>query len=143
MKKFRQARCPYCGKKVSLLSSWAIKTQGEYKCPKCDGISNIELDSAIQIFAILAVIVSGLIYIINMLAVKNISLFSILIISLPYLIFYLQSIFLVRLRKPVIRKKPPVGQKAPVRAQRADNGIREHSNMKHTLIMENFSGYSK
>ncbi len=143
MKKFRQARCPYCGKKVNLLRSWAIKTQGEYKCPKCDGISNIELDPAIHILVILAVIVSGLIYAISMLTVKTISLFAILIMILPYLLFYLLCIFLVRLRKPVIRKKPPSGQRTPVRQQRADNGRKEDSNIEHTIIMENFSQYSK
>ncbi|MBW7572918.1 hypothetical protein [Caproiciproducens faecalis] len=107
MKKFRKARCPHCGNKLSLLQSWTLKTQGEYKCPKCGGYSNIELDSAVYIFAIAAIVLSGLIYLVWMISVGVLSLVSIFMIMLPYFLFYLLCFFLVRLRKPTARRKPP------------------------------------
>lgn len=143
MKKFRQARCPHCGEKVSLLRSWAIKTQGEYKCPQCNGISNIELDPAIHLFALLAVILGGLIYVITMFVVKTIGLIAIASMILPYLVFYLLSIFLVRLRKPTVRKKTTEGKASSVRTQRKEKQSMEDSNIENTIIMENFSQYSK
>nr|WP_319489598.1 hypothetical protein [uncultured Caproiciproducens sp.] len=107
MKKFRKARCPHCGKKLSLLRTWTIKTQGEYICPKCGGYSNIQLDPAVYFFSIAAIVISGLIYLIRILSVRTLSLPSILFIMLPYFLFYFLCIFLVRLRKPAVHKQPP------------------------------------
>ncbi|MGX8710600.1 hypothetical protein [Clostridium sp. KNHs216] len=111
MKKFRKARCPHCGNKLTLLRTWSIKTQGEYKCPKCGGYSNIELDPAVHFFAIGAIVLSGLIYLVWMISVKMLSLASIFFIMLPYFVFYLLCFFLVRLRKPAVRRKQsPAGR---------------------------------
>ncbi|MBE6828808.1 hypothetical protein ACRQU7_00030 [Caproiciproducens sp. R1] len=111
MKKFRKARCPHCGNKLTLLRTWSIKTQGEYKCPKCGGYSNIELDPAVHFFAIGAIVLSGLIYLVWMISVKMLSLASIFFIMLPYFVFYLLCFFLVRLRKPAVhRKQSPAGR---------------------------------
>lgn len=143
MRKLRQAKCPYCGKKVGLFRSWAIKTQGEYKCPKCGGYSNIELDPATYLFAVLAVVLSGLIYLVYMLIQRSVGILTICLIISPYFIFYILSVFLVRLRKPVIRKKQPAGQKPPVRpgSQGVDVRIRENSDIEHTIIAESFKGF--
>jgi len=113
MKKFRKARCPHCGEKLSLLRTWTIKTQGEYKCPKCGGYSNIELDPAVYFFSIGAIVLSGLIYLVWMVAVRTLSLPAILFMLLPYFLFYLLCFFLVRLRKPTVRRKPPAGRPQP------------------------------
>ena len=143
MKKLRQAKCPYCGKKVGLLRSWTIKTQGEYKCPKCGGYSNIELDPATYLFAVLAVVLSGLIYLVYMLIQRSVGIFTMCLVISPYIIFYLLTIFLVRLRKPVIRKKQPAGHKAPARPgpQGVDARIRENSDIEHTIIAGSFKGF--
>lgn len=143
MKKFRQARCPHCGKKLGLLRSWAIKTQGEYKCRECGGISNIELDPAIHIFAILAVILSGLIYVFLMLAFRSINLVSIAIMAVPYLGFYILSIFLVRLRKLPVRKRPAPGnaESGSTKPIRLDSRGGEKSNFENTIIMDNLRQY--
>ena len=143
MKKFRQTRCPYCGKRVGLLRSWVIKTQGEYKCPKCSGISNIELDPAIHIFAILAVILSGLLYVFIMLAFRSLNLLSIAVMITPYLGFYILSIFLVRLRRLPVRKRPVAGKadNAPEKAKRTDSRGGKKGNFENTIIMENLRKY--
>jgi DNA-directed RNA polymerase subunit RPC12/RpoP len=139
MKKLRQANCPYCGEKVGFLRSWVIKTQGEYQCPKCGGYSNIELDPAAYLFAVLAVVLSGLIYLADMIIQKGVGLFVIALILLPFLMFYLLSVFLIRLRKLAVRKKQPVGRKAPESTGRQNNS--KNSNIEHTIIAESFEAF--
>ena len=143
MKKFRQAKCPYCGKKVGLFRSWTIKTQGEYECPKCGAYSNIEMDPATYLFAVLAVILSGLIYLVYMLIQKSVGVLTVCLIISPYFIFYILSAFLVRLRKPVMRKKQQAGQKPPARpgSQNVDVRIKENSDIEHTIIAESLKGF--
>ena len=34
MKGFRMPVCPYCGKKVDLITTWMLRRQGEYRCPR-------------------------------------------------------------------------------------------------------------
>ena len=102
MKKFRKARCPHCGDQLKIIQIWSIKTQGEYQCPKCGGFSNIELDFTLFHISISAIIISGLLYTGCIFFKIPLSIPLILIIMLPYL-----SVFLVRLKKPVVRKKPP------------------------------------
>ena len=43
MQYFGVPRCPYCKKRVNLIRTWSLKRQGEYRCPRCGGISNIFL----------------------------------------------------------------------------------------------------
>ncbi len=107
MKKFRKARCPHCGDQLKIIQIWSIKTQGEYQCPKCGGFSNIELDFTLFHISISAIIISGLLYAGCIFFKIPLSIPLILIIMLPYFIFYILSVFLVRLKKPVVRKKPP------------------------------------
>lgn len=140
MKKLRRAKCPYCGEKVGLLRSWVIKTQGEYKCPKCGSCSNIELDPATYLFAILAIILSALIYLVDMIIERNVSIFTVCYVILPYFVFYLLSVFLIRLRKPVIRKKQPAG-KIPARPKNLDDRIKNDSDIEHTIIAETFKAF--
>ena len=99
MKKFRKARCPHCGDQLKIIQIWSIKTQGEYQCPKCGGFSNIELDFTLFHISISAIIISGLLYAGCIFFKIPLSIPLILIIMLPYFIFYILSVFLVRLEK--------------------------------------------
>lgn len=107
MKKFHKPRCPYCGKKVGLIGAWALRTQGEYLCPKCGGISNIVLDRSIYALAFLAILVSAVFFVLAFLNLLPFDLWLLLLVVLPFLLFYLISVFLVRLKKPAVRRRAP------------------------------------
>lgn len=113
MKKFRKPRCPYCGKKIGLANAWALRTQGEYLCPKCGGISNIVLDPGIYLLAFAAILVSAVFFTLALLNFLTFDLWLLLLVLLPFLLFYLISVFLVRLRKPPARKGPPAPGHGP------------------------------
>lgn len=107
MKKFRLTQCPYCGKKMNPVQSWYMKTQGEYICPKCGGISNVTLDPAVYLLACAAIVLSLAAFLITRMTGNIFSVSAVLWILLPVLLFTLLSSFLVRLKKPVLRKKDP------------------------------------
>ena len=139
MKKFREAQCPYCGAKVGIINAWVLKTQGEYKCPKCSGYSNIELDSAIYILAVVALLLSAIFFIIHILFIRLFSWFSLSLVITPFLLFFLLAPFLVRLRKPVIRKRALSGQRrkqTEVSPQAFKINNTEKNNMDRTIVMD-------
>lgn len=113
MKKFRKPRCPYCGKKIGLAKAWILRTQGEYLCPKCGGISNIVLDPGVYLFAFVAILVSAVFFTLALLGFLAFDLWLLLLVLLPFLLFYLVSVFLVRLKKPPSRKGPPPPDRRP------------------------------
>lgn len=144
MKKFRKARCPHCGRKLGFLQTWSIKTQGEFECPKCGGFSNIELDPAVYLFSILAIILGGLVYLIRMIAVKSLSIPTILFAVLPYFVFYLISVYLVRLRKPESGRRAPAPHRSAYEASRSRYAQRPRDpNIDKTIVVGNFSKYSR
>lgn len=113
MKKFRKPRCPHCGDKIGLANAWTLKTRGEYLCPKCGGVSNIVLDRLIYLFAFLAILVSGIFFALGFIGLLPLDIWVILLVLLPFLLFYLMSVFLVRLKKPAVRKRPPIPPGVP------------------------------
>ena len=106
MKKFRKPRCPHCGHKVGLLKTWTLRTQGEYLCPQCGKISNIVLDRLIYLFSFLAITISAIFFFLGFIGILSLDIWMILLVLLPFLLFYLISVFLVRLNKPPVRKRP-------------------------------------
>lgn len=108
MKKFRKPRCPHCGRKLGLLGAWMLRTQGEYVCPKCGGVSNVVLDRSIYGFAFLTVSASAVFFLLAVFGLLSFDLWLLLLVLLPFLLFYLISVFLVRLKKPAARRRPPV-----------------------------------
>lgn len=106
MKYFGVPTCPYCRKRVNLIRTWSLKRQGEYRCPRCSGISNIYLSPLIYVFALLAVFAGGAVYFFHKFVLDDIS-FSILVqVIVPFAVFFLLSLFMVYLEKPVIKKVP-------------------------------------
>ena len=104
MKYFGVPTCPYCKKRVNLIRTWSLKRQGEYRCPRCSGISNIYLSPLIYVFALLAVFAGGAVYFFHKFILDDIS-FSILIqVVVPCAVFFFLSLFMVYLEKPVIKK---------------------------------------
>ncbi|MDD3260986.1 MAG: hypothetical protein PHU79_03610 [Oscillospiraceae bacterium] len=112
MTKRKSPCCPYCGKRVNPLMAFVLKDQGEYRCTKCRGISNVHLNYAIYRLAVVLVLTSAAILLIEEIFIRRFSWYSPLLVFLPFLIFYLLSPFYVELRRPIIKRKP-IGHRAP------------------------------
>lgn len=106
MKYFGIPKCPYCGKRVNIIRRWLLKKQGEYKCPRCGGISNIYLSPLIYVFGILAIFSSGVLYFFHKFVLEDIEPKTAIQVIIPFAIFFLLSLFMVYLSKPVIKKVP-------------------------------------
>ncbi len=106
MKYFGISACPYCKKRVNLIRSWSLKRQGEYQCPRCGGISNIFLSPLIYVFALLAIFAGGAVYFFHKFILDDISLSTLGQVLTPFAVFFLLSLFMVNLEKPVIKKVP-------------------------------------
>lgn len=96
--------CPYCKKRVNIIRTWSLKRQGEYQCPRCGGISNIFLSPLIHVFAILAIFSGGALYFFHKFILDDVTLKTAVQILIPFAVFYLISLFMVYLVKPVIKK---------------------------------------
>lgn len=108
MKQFGLPQCPYCGKKINPFYAWYLRTQGEYICPACGGVSNIGITGAAKIAGVLVVVIDLVIFVIAMLDQSHEPPFGYLIAMIvPFLLFTILSAFMVRLKKPVLRKKEP------------------------------------
>ena len=46
----------------TFVRTWRLKREGEYKCPRCGGISNIYLSPLVYVFAVLAICAGVCIY---------------------------------------------------------------------------------
>lgn len=96
--------CPYCRKRVNLIRTWSLKRQGEYQCPRCGGISNIFLSPLVYVLALLAVFGGGAMYFFYKFVLDDITLKTALYVFVPFAAFFLLSLFMVYLEKPVIKK---------------------------------------
>lgn len=121
MSKFHLPRCPYCGKKVNPFLSWYLRFQGEYRCAKCGGVSNVALDSAAYIVAGAAVLAALALFAVYLAAQQALGLWGILLVFIPFILFLALSIFLIRLKKPgkpapragAKNGRPPQGSRRP------------------------------
>lgn len=116
--------CPYCRKRVNIIRTWSLKRQGEYQCPRCGGISNIYLSPLIYVLALLAIFAGGSVYFFHKFVLDDISLETALHVFIPFAAFFLLSLFMVYLEKPVIKKvaKSEYGRKRRKNAQE-DSGL--------------------
>lgn len=103
MKYFSVPTCPYCKKRVNLIRTWSLKRQGEYLCPRCGGISNVYLSPLIYVFALMAVLGAGALYFFHKFVLDDVSLSTVLQVFIPFAAFFLLSLFMVYLEKPVIK----------------------------------------
>ena len=99
-----------------MIRTWSLKRQGEYRCPRCGGISNIFLSPLVYVFALLAVFAGGAIYFFHRFVLDDVDLFTCLQVLLPFALFFLLSLFLVYLAKPVIKRVPREEEKRGRRA---------------------------
>lgn len=105
--KLRLPVCPHCGQKVGYAKAWFLKQEGEYRCPNCGGFSNVHLASSGPMVGSVAVIASILVFVALRLLTGGMPFYGVLLMALPYALFFLTAPFLVRLRKPGTRRRPP------------------------------------
>ena len=91
-------KCPYCGKSISYPTAFLLRRRGEFFCKKCKKESNVIIKKTIlvAVFLTLSFSVASLLYFLFMTDREN--LWFILIVMLPYLIFYLCTPLFIRLR---------------------------------------------
>lgn len=106
MKKLRKPRCPFCGEKIGYFNAWFLKTQGEFQCPKCGRISNIVLDRTVYPVAFLTVLLGCVLFALVFFGILKPSLWSLIPVAAPFVLFFILSVFWVRLRKPPVRRQP-------------------------------------
>ncbi len=87
-KKMELAVCPYCGGKVSYFDSLFIKNKGEYTCKRCGCIANIGLDRNIYAVTSITCVLSFLLVILYIFLGDLSNLWGILIVIIPFLIYY-------------------------------------------------------
>ena len=114
--RLRLPKCPECGKKVNWFRAWSVKTQGEFRCGKCGACSNVFLDRLIYMLALIAAIIGAVFFILFIVMVREFNFISLLLIVVPFLIFFFISPFLVRLR-PIQKENPKSTRSAPRRTQ--------------------------
>ena len=117
MQYFGVPKCPYCKKRVNFIRTWSLKRQGEYQCPRCGGISNIFLSPLVYVFALLAVFSGAAVYFFHNLIFDDVDLTTVFQVILPFAVFFLLSLFLVYLAKPVIKRVPREEQGKKARPQ--------------------------
>lgn len=97
-------KCPYCKKRINIIRVWRLKKRGEYICPRCKGISNIFHSPFIYALALLCCASGFLIYFFEKYITNTVDLTTVLKVLIPFVVFYLLSLFMVYLEKPVIKK---------------------------------------
>ena len=107
MKKTRTTKCPYCGEKLNYAKAWDLKRRGEYICPKCGGLSNVQLASPIYTLGFFAIVLGLACFIFGLIFDSRFAPYTLGGIFLVFLIFFLLSPLYVRLRKPGPPKARP------------------------------------
>ncbi len=96
--------CPYCRKRVNMIRVWNLKKHGEYRCPRCHGISNIYLSPLIYVFAFMAIAAGFVVYFFARFITESLGLMTLLYVFAPFAAFFLLSLFFVYLQKPEIKR---------------------------------------
>lgn len=81
-------------------------------CPRCKGISNIFLSPLIYVFAVIAIAAGVLIYFFQKFVTDSLDFMTPIQVLIPFLAFFILSLFMVYFEKPVIKKvrKTPDGR---------------------------------
>ncbi len=91
-------KCPYCGKQLTFMQAFLIRTRGEYFCNKCKKESNILIRKSLLVPFIIATILSLIILAIFFFMTDKTNLIFMLLVALPFFGFYLMTPFYVELK---------------------------------------------
>lgn len=91
-------KCPYCGKRISYFTALSIRRRGEYYCKKCKKESNVHINKTIWVMFFAALVLALIIMGYYMLLTDRENIWFVLLVAIPFLLFYLFSPLFVRLR---------------------------------------------
>ncbi len=91
-------KCPYCGKQLTFMQAFLIRTRGEYFCNKCKKESNILIRKSLLVPFIIATILALIILAIFFFMTDKTNLIFMLLVALPFFGFYLMTPFYVELK---------------------------------------------
>ena len=126
MSKIRLPQCPYCGKKVNPIVAWTLRTQGEFICPACGGVSNIAIDPVAKALGVLAAVLGVVMFGAGIVMGEGLPIVEIFVIMAPFVLFSILSTFFVRLKKPILRRREKPAQRTarPVRSAAGQSAAR-------------------
>lgn len=104
MKKFNLPSCPYCGTQISRLTAWAVQRKGDYRCDACGGTSQVFFEKKSYVFSWICELTALLLMLLVLFLQKSVSLFGVILVAAPFLVFYCFVPYQMRLL--VIRKSP-------------------------------------
>ena len=90
-------KCPYCGKTISYPAALVIRRKGEYFCKRCRKESNVHIRKTILVGFFFTLATSLLALFVYLFLTDRENLWFILIVALPYIVFYLFTPVFVRL----------------------------------------------
>lgn len=106
--RMRKPKCPYCGDRLNYAKTWTLKRRGEYICPKCGGLSNVRLDPLLYRIGIAALAAEAGFFAAGWFAGPfGSAVWTVPGIILPAALFFLVSVFFVRLKKPAPPRPHP------------------------------------
>ena len=91
-------KCPYCGKQLTFMQAFIIRTRGEYFCNKCKKDSNILIKKALLVPFIIALILSLLILAVFLFMTEKTNLWFMFFVAIPFIGFYALTPFYVELK---------------------------------------------
>lgn len=91
-------KCPYCGKHISYFTALSIRRRGEYYCKKCKKESNIHIKKTIWILFFVMLVLALIIMGFYLFMTNRENLWFVLLVAIPFIVFYLFSPLFVRLR---------------------------------------------
>lgn len=91
-------KCPYCGKQLTFMQAFIIRTRGEYFCNKCKKESNILIKKSLMIPFVIALILSLLILAVFLFMTERTNLIFMLLVAIPFIGFYMMTPFYVDLK---------------------------------------------
>lgn len=116
MKRNRTIKCPYCGEKLNYAKAWTLKRRGEYICPKCGGLSNVQLAPPIYTYGFFTIVFGLACFVAGVIFGSSLAPYTLGGIFVLFAVFFLLSPRFVRLRKPAPPKPPAQRRQAPPRA---------------------------
>lgn len=91
-------KCPYCGKSINYVSTLIMRRKGEYFCKRCKKESNVYIKKTILILFLFTIAFSVLALLYFLFLTDRENLWFMLIVALPYFIFYLCTPLFIRLK---------------------------------------------
>ncbi|MBR2715806.1 MAG: hypothetical protein IKB73_06360 [Ruminococcus sp.] len=91
-------KCPYCGKQLTFMQAFIMRSRGEYYCNKCKKESNILIKKTLLIPFLFTLVLSLLILAVFLIATDKTNIWFMLFVAVPFIVFYFLTPFFVVLK---------------------------------------------